>query len=417
MRSKLGTRSRLAAHIMALVLLILMLVYTSPESRAPESRPEAPLKPSVSVLPAKPAEEPVPPAPATSEGTLDRVVTPAVATRAEPEELRPPADPEAPRPERPAAPEPGIAAPPPERTDTLDSATSLRPHSEPLRPPANMNASEDEGGTVLDSTPSADKANGDETPQEDAVRDESAVDVPESVPAPESEEASPITELASDSSPDTDIESETSGEPDPEKAAEDETPAADPVQPGEPEAEAAPANDDETQPSKPQPDETESLVVAPSETGSAPVAAITPIPNANLEVLGDGVYWLDPRHDLETELATVPELRSLILLTPLPGYRAPGFEHVKTEAIPADLADLTSDAADRFIHLTTESANRPVVVAVLPVTRGAAFFKGVYLLRCRNMTEEDMLREIEPELRDAGEARDDIIHRLSRLKN
>jgi hypothetical protein len=338
MRSNLGTKSRLAAHILALILLIFMLAHTSPDSQPLEEPQQQPRRrtPSVSAYPDKPDEG----ADKAGVGTLDRVHTPAVATRVEAEALRPPSQPGAPRPARPAQPAPGIASETPAQAATIDNATPLRPHAEPLRPP------------------------------EPAATDAAGIPAVNDVPAAEEGTAAP-----------------------------------------------APAETAMEQTAPPQPDESGAMVVAAPDTGAIkPVAAATPLPNANLEVLGDGVYWLDPGHDPETELAAVPELRRLVVLAPLPGYRAQEFAHVKTEVIPADPADLTRDAADHFIHLTG-GADKPVAVAVLPGTRGAAFFKGAYLLHHRAMTVQDMLREITPELDDAGDARDDIIHRLTRLKD
>lgn len=405
MRSKLGTKSRLAAHILALVLLIFMLVYTSPDSKTVEDQPRR-LKPSVSINPAKPAPEAD--AAKSGVGTLDRVHTPAVATRVEPEQLRPPADPGAPRPERPAPPAPGIAAQTPGQPVTIDSAAALQPHAEPLRPPART---EDTPGDTLPDAGDSGAQDKDNVITElhaapDAARENDAAQ-PTAQPtdAPETSatlSAEPATDAAA---PETVT---------PEQTADES--AASQSEPAESE-DGSEVEDDDAQPSASQPDESGALVVAASETGAIkPIAAATPLANANLEVLGDGVYWLDPRHDLEKELAAVPELRSLILLAPLPGYHVQEFPHVKTEVIPADPADLTPDAADRFIHLT-DGANKPVVIAVLPGARGAAFFKGAYLLHYRNMSPDDVLREITPELDDAGESRDDIVHRLMRLKN
>ncbi len=407
MRSNLGTRSRLAAHILAVIVLALMLIYISPDTTAPATQtapaartiaaipavpvqtpPEAIPEPIADALPETPRETPpIPPAaPAAGTeasvfteapgiigapggagadaGTLDQVQTPSAIARTEADALRPPAVP----------PMPADEAEQPVDIGQEPPAEAIQP-PEDMQEPETIQETEDAHEPEKTAEPEAGGAAQEEQEQETPeVPAESAEQPEPEQPAPEEQENAPTPET-------------------PETA---ETPQPDP------------------QP-LPQPDESGSLVVAAPETGAInPVAAATPLPNATLEVLGDGVYWLDPRRDLETELAAIPELRSLILLVPLPGHRVTDFDHVKTEIIPADPADLTEDAAERFIHLT-DAANRPVAVAALPGARGAAFFKGAYLLRNRALSAEEMLREIAPELDDAGTARDDIIHRLTRM--
>lgn len=345
MRSKLGTQSRLAAHILAFIFLVWMLAGTPNrpirDDTVPPANPVAatPAAPVPAASPAIPNPEP------PRAGTLDRVATPVVATRVEPEALRPETGGQPPEP-RPAPDAPGIAAGHPAQPATIEKGASpLQPPEEPLRPPAEDAEPESADG---------------------------------SAPTVDGEEPSAV--------------------------------ASDPVS-----AESAP--DAESVPSAPQPDESGAMGVAAPENGAGkPMAASTPLFNANLEVLDDGVYWLSSHYDLEHELASIPELRGLILLAPLPGYHSPGFGHVKTQVVSADAADLTRDAAERFIHLT-ESSARPIVVAVLPGARGAAFFKGAYLLEKRAMSDQEMLREIEPELEEAGDSRDDIVHRLARLED
>ena len=139
-----------------------------------------------------------------------------------------------------------------------------------------------------------------------------------------------------------------------------------------------------------------------------------PLEHTNLEVLGAGVYWLAPGYDLQDGMAAIPEVKTLVLLVPLPGYQTDGIEHVKAAIIPADPGDLSEDAAAHFLHLTS-GREAPVVVASLPGALGAAFFKGVYLMANRDLRPDAMLKEIEPELEEAGSARDEIIHRLIRL--
>ncbi|MCD8138583.1 MAG: hypothetical protein LUE17_02185 [Planctomycetaceae bacterium] len=396
MRSKIGTKSRLAAHILALILLIVLLVYGVP----PQPSAYHPLQPSVSIPPE--------PTPAAEAAPVQPVV---------PEEM-PPSQPPVP-PEPAVVPIP-VSTPvaPADPTATLD-----RIHS-----PADGESMPT--GALRPPEPAAEPAPLDETP---APAD------PEPVPEELPEEAIPVEPMPEDAAPLADETVPTPVEtlPEPEPAAEpieslavpeesavpEETdePISEPAPQAGPEPVAPAVPDDaETteQPAAAQPDESGSLVVAAPETGEdAPVPATAPLPRlANLEVLGDGVYWLDSGYDLEKELAAIPEIGTLVFLSPLPDHQSTGFEHVKTESIPADLADLDRDAAERYLHITSAEAG-PVVTAVLPGARGAAFFKGAFLLANRKLDMEEVLRELEPELESAGEARDEIIHRLIRLQD
>lgn len=289
MRSKLGTKSRLAAHITALVLLILMLVYFAP-----------PL----------PNGEPIP-----------------------------------------------LPTPPRHRQPARTSAQP-RPQTRPRQPSADARRTARPAPAAKTAQPAA----------------------------PQKSETAPIAAPAEQ----------------PAKAAEEDGDHGNGV---EAETDAAPPPE--------QPDESGSLVVAAAEDDDED-ADLAPLGDASLEVLGDGIYWLDPQRDIEKELAAIPEIGTLILLAPLRGYRTAGFDHVRTEVIPADTADLSYDAAARFVHLTSSGAS-PIVAAALPGARGAAFFKGVYLLAHRGLELEDALREIAPELQEAGAAADEIVHRLQRL--
>lgn len=360
MRSKIGTKTRLAAHILALVLLIVLLVYGGPAATQQPTQ-HKPLRPSVSIPPrteTAPVAPPVVPtapvapvAPAPpADGTLDRIHTPAGAEAASPGELRPPE-------EAPAIPE--VAPEPPEEAQPIEPAPE-----EPVTPEAEP--------------------------------------VPETVAEP--------SESVAPTEPEEPVETPDEPEPESVKPPASEEPA-EPVRPEAPETPAAP------EPVAPQPDESGSLVVAASETGvDKPIPAATPLPeNANLVVLGDGVYWIDSRYNLEKELSAIPEIGSMVFLAPLPEYHSTGFEHIKTEVIAADLADLSADAAEHYLQVVA-GEKHPVVTVVLPGARGAAFFKGAYLLANRKLEMAEIIRELEPELEDADTARDDIIHRLVRLQ-
>lgn len=369
MRSKIGTKSRLAAHIIALILLIIMLinvpglerVSTQIEKRTPRKTDGRILDRTTPILPV-----PVP----DSSTTLDRV---------------------------------HIAA------DAVGTPV------EGLRPPDATSASG--GETPRDSGESTTPAPVEEQPPAVETPEDAAVEAPQSLP--ELPEVTNSTAAAVEEGTEAPVEPEEAGE----DAAAAPTPAGEesetevngaveegaPVQPDAPPVEAG----DGEKPVLSQPDESGYIVVADSDSEGKPAE---PIANANLEVLGDKVYWLGPRHDLERELATIPEIGSLIVIAPLPGYRMHGFEDLRVEVIPADLADLDQEAAEHFVYLTS-NVTRPVVVAVRPGALGAAFFKGAYILANRNLSTEDMLREIGPELEDAGAAGDDIVHRLRRLKD
>ncbi|MCD8352604.1 MAG: hypothetical protein LUC93_18535 [Planctomycetaceae bacterium] len=383
MRSKIGTKSRLAAHILALFLLIVLLVYAVP----PQLPAHQPLQPSVSI----PLEPPTEPPPAQ-----------AVA----------PEDP--PLPETPVQPEPVVVPlPVPQPLDptaTLDRIhTPADGESVPtgaLRPPEPVTIPVPVEETPVPAEPEVEAdpvvipeepTPAEPVPEEVVPADETVPPPAEALPEPEAEAIEAIV-----------VPEEVEAIDEPSSQPEQDTIA--PVV----------TEDEESteQPAATQPDESGSLVVATPETGEdAPVPASAPLPRiANLEVLGDGVYWLDSGYDLEKELAAIPEIGTLVFLTPLPDHQSTGFEHVKTESIPADLADLDRDAAERYLHITSAEAG-PVVTAVLPGARGSAFFKGAYLLANRKLDMEEVLRELEPELENAGEARDEIIHRLIRLQD
>jgi hypothetical protein len=145
---------------------------------------------------------------------------------------------------------------------------------------------------------------------------------------------------------------------------------------------------------------------------SGPVLA--PLADAALEVLGDGVFWLGAGHDLTRELSAVLEAKRILLLAS--GEEA-GFEipAAASETIPARMADIGVDAAERFLFRIRDGP-LPLVAAVLPGAEGAAFFKGAYLLLERNMDLSEAFSAILPDLPESGETGDEIRHRLSRLR-
>lgn len=372
MRSKIGTKSRLVAHIVALALFVFILVGAAPldalqDTHTPSPRPVvqdvvAPVPAPVSV-PATPAVPTVvnsaPPLsfpPADRSATVDEGSAPVTATQVAPDRLRPPGGVEV----QPASPRPvpGIAASGKQPSETLGEVAARDPVYEPLRPATDAVAAPDvePGDFPADAVQPVSGDEGAEYP----------------VAAPD--EAGPASSLS-----------------EPSAGIAEDTPASS------------------------QPDESGEMVVAAPEPGERS-PDLAPLPNANIEVLDDNVYWLASRFDLDKELAALDRIGTLILLAPLPGHRVHGFEHVRTEVIPADISDLGREAADRFLHLAADKSGR-VVIAVQSGARGAAFFKGAYFLANRNMSMEDVIAEIGPELEEAGGARDEIIHRLMRLRD
>ena len=339
MRSKLSTRSRLAAHILALILLIIMLF---------------------SIAHPPPGAS-IPPAPAARQSPVAAPSAPA----------------------GPAASRPEITGPQLAGSETVEEGSrSLVISDAPLHPPEKIV----NGGNVSSSSaPVAETGN----------------DAPAAKPSePEKTLSEPAPALPDAKKPESTAPAPQSMDTPPE--------AAKPT-------DSVPAPTSETAAGSPTTDESGSPLMTPETEPTGKTSVLAPLANgANLEVLGDGVYWLDPRHDLKKELAAVPEIGTLILLAPLPGLPTQGFEHIKTEVISADAADLGQDAAARFIHLASTSP-KPVVAAALPGAVGAAFFKGAYLLVSRGQGTEKTLEDIKPELAEAGSAAEEIVHRLLRL--
>lgn len=417
MRSKIGIKSRLAAHILALILLIIMLVYLAPPQSV-RARPAAPaVQTAAASQPTTPAVIPAPVAPTPSANTAEPAASESETNTGIGQEPALPAEQE----------NSGEKAP------TESSEMPIAPQEQPDAAAPSEPATKAPPPDVAQETPATQ-----ESEQTDDVAD-SRVEEPsepaESLqPATHSETEPPISSLsdAEPPAPETpsdeipDIVEPPFSEPDVTPAPEasvDEIPNI--VEP--PYSRPEPSSVGDEQPAPNQPDESGSLVVAASDTGTAQ-SVVSPLYNANLEVLGDGVYWLGSQHDadLEKELKSIPGLSDLVILARLPGAKIHDIEHVKTTVIPSDTADLSLDAAERFLHFTSDRAkhhitdNSPkpvVVVAAQSGARGAAFYKGVYLLFNRNLSFEEIEKEIEPELEEAGPARDEIIHRLKRLKN
>ena len=389
MRSKIGIKSRLAAHILALILLIIMLVYLAPPQNT-RSRPQAPAAPTAPAV--LPAEAPVPPVDMTAS-----------------------------KPEIPAQPEDAVPA---EQATLTDDAPAEQPAEqlpESEAVPAESVPDSPEATPILSApgVETPDEQQGEQPAEAPASESPAAQDAPVMDEQTEETETPAETTAALEMPAETESASEeTGGDTEEAQMPTDSEPAT--------ATEPPPGENASEQPSPTQPDESGALVVAASDTGAAQPAA-APLYNANLEVLGDGVYWLGPQYDLEKELAAIPGLTDLIILAPLPAsYKVHDFEHVLRDVIPADMTDLSSDAAERFLHFTNDRARQPaaenspkpvVVVAAVHGARGAAFFKGVYLLFNRSLSFDEIEKRIEPELEEAGSARDEILLRLKHLKD
>lgn len=338
MRSNLGTKSRLAAHIIALVLLLIILVYV--------------------------ANPPKPEMHGFAEQEWIRQPSLSPHRTAETPERRAPANHIAPLPSAQA-------------NDTLDKASD---HREAARTPQ----------TNLRPPPAP------AVEEKPIPTEETIVETPPPMTTEASTSAESAIAAAMVESPTVTPADQTSDS----GAAADSQVVAD-VPPVAPSA---------------QPDESQSLVIAdPGDAANNPMPVLAPLANANLEVLGDGVYWLASRHSLEKELAAIPEIGILVFLSPFPGYPIDDFAPVRTAVVSAAIDDLSDDAAARFVHLASGNPS-PAVVAVLPEARGAAFFKGAYLLAARNLEFAEVIKEIGPELGEADGAADEIVHRLHRLE-
>lgn len=460
MRSRLDVKDRLAAHIIALVLLVLVVGLAIPGSVA--SRPAVRSVPTstdaISDIAPPPAAPAMPAAakPAAPEPRPAPVESAAEAPKAADNEFIPmppmsttPAAPIAAQPELRAEPAKDMAKEVEAALPTLQPVTPVAPSS--LRPPAATEQAAESSAEPDSPMPSDQIAPGAVSPVE-----------PESPPPapadsrPSEPEQPPQTQSGADApKDDVDVPVKPMEEPLPETTPEPATPPSAPEPTPEPEPEAKPAEpepisphetvpvppadpmrlkpdqDDPVRavppPSEPlpdeppvaemQPDESGGLVVAPGETGGdRTVAAATPLPNGSLEMLDDGVYWIRPQQDrdLGSELAAVPDARLLIVLSAdgaPPPDAPPG---LRLQTVDAGDNGLAADDAARFIHLVATGA-KPVVVAQLPGAFGAAFYKGAYLTLVRNLPFPEVEMSLQAELEAAGDRKTEVLHRLRRL--
>lgn len=478
MRSNLGTMSRLAAHITGIVFLVVVFLYVEAPKSAPATaaapatisdtdtagiagtwtEPETvaettpvELQPNVVAETVKPEETQAPVAPETTPTQTVAVPQPEIAS--DPAET-----PDAPETVADATPPVDETPTPVENVDNVETPPIESPASDPdaivvdpdpVVAPTDQTSPAETPAEVVeeaiadapDATPTETVPTPEDTSKPSETDDPAATIEPaatvETVPAEEEKVEDIVTEGISPAIDDPveriDQENETEAvetiEPQTPEAVVPIEPAATTETPEDPSSEQSvevtepgidedAARRDEEQPvggeqsSDAQPDESGALVVAEPEDENT--KASQPLHGVNLEVLDDGVYWIDPRHDLEAESSALPEIGMLVLLTPIPGYKGPDVEAAGTESVPAGMSDLSDDAVARFIHIVS-SARRPVVVAALPGAHGAAFFKGAYLLARRGMDMGETLLEIDPELNEAGPDKEEIVHRLMRL--
>lgn len=437
MRSRLDTITRLAAHVAAVVLFIVVWISSNPRELDTVAE-KVPGDGSMTIhLPAPIGADttaPTPAAPASADTeTLAASDTPAAE----------PADATAERadPELPGPPEPTLAEGPPE--NMVDHHVPQgRKDEEEIRRRLVL-------GPGPASLPDHIGADPEDEPVPPAETDEQPSDTPEqppepelppvAEPTPEAEDAPPAS-LADDDS--AQVESDTPPAPTPEPAVEPEeepasetvaetTPVPSPPAPisdepatdNETESIAPATTDTETpaedEPEPPagaldvQPDESGALVVAEGADG-APVAAALPLPeDAGLEVLGDGIYWIGSDSPLAEKVAHLPAATKVIVLTPGPNATVPVLFPTAPDVIPAVGEALDDDNAERFVRALAGDGSK--AVAVLPDAWGAAYFKGAYLMAVRGLDLDLALPELAAELDQAGDHRAEVIHRLRRL--
>ena len=165
-----------------------------------------------------------------------------------------------------------------------------------------------------------------------------------------------------------------------------------------------------------QPDESGELRVAEG-TGGRPEQVAVPLPrDAGLEILDDGAYWIGPGDAQKEKIGHLPAGTRLVYLVPEGELQLPDVGPLSAESIPAVGDGLDADAAERFLRaLRHHKTGDGAAVVVLPGAWGAAFFKGAYLMAARGLGLDAAVVELEPDLEKAGEHREEILHRLSRL--
>lgn len=432
MRSRIDTITRLAAHVTAVVLLV--LVWVSTEPKQPPIQPRIIDLPSEPVtLPAVPAE-PIAVSPAPAE-TSPPPVEPPAAESAVPVSDEPVPEPPADAPIAPASDEATAAAEPTEGEPSVPADTDEIAQDEVqgdghrlvFQSPEGMDEAEaarrrlvtGPGPAMLPDRVEAEPAPGEESDKTESAPpsdgEETAAEAQDPAPA-----AEPVAAEPEDGQAAISAREEEPAAADQVQAGDDvsPTPETTPVPPGEaapPETGEEEKTDAEAeQPLPMQPDESGALVVADGEA-SRPEEAALPLPEAaGLEVLGDGVYWIGP-DGLADKIPHLPENTRVVALAPTTDSPSLNLGIALYDVIPAVGENLDADAAERFLRDLQVKPGESAVAVALPGAWGAAFFKGAFLLAVRDADPDAAFAELEPELGLAGERRDEILHRLRRL--
>ncbi|MDR0363332.1 MAG: hypothetical protein LBJ46_11725 [Planctomycetota bacterium] len=282
-----------------------------------------------------------------------------------------------------------------------------------------------------------------DTPTEPAIPDRSA-DKDEPISAvPENDAEPAATEPAVTAAIETtDVETETIPEAEPEPDGSDtETPAPTPTPSPAPvgtatsgaSAEDAPESGElepalpDEKPDQPeeviagddkpaalQPDESGALVVA-EDASPATRVEIVPVVDAGFEMLADGVYWLTDPAGVDGHMESIPPNARIVRLSASEKTARPAAGGSGAIALPTDLSCLGYEAAAEFLDLAFEKDDGPLVAVKEPGADAAAFYKGAFLLTATTPDLEQVLRLMESDLAESGQARDDVVRLLSRL--
>lgn len=382
MRSRIDIKVRLAAHILAVVIVIFIWASVVPNQTFDSSRFAEGETTQVSLgSPGTEKQEWTEPAP-----VVDAIPVPGEKVAIQ----------------TPVTPEDVVAVPPPVEQITEPVVDVVEPA--PETPPQDIPVETPEDAPVV-------------TDPDVAPVEESVVEPPSVEEAIVSDPIEPLSdELVV---PPAEPEEFSVPEPTEEQISDIQVDPADTV----PEPEAEPVQQEDIQiepvaesdPVSPQPDESGALAVADTPL---PEAASLPLPEIDgLEFYRDGLYWLVTADAEDERLGLLPNGTPLLYLY---GNKQslPNAALLNTQLFLADADTLTDDSAEQFLRVVDGLRLRPAGLAaavVLSDTNTSAFYKGVYLLVVQGLEFDAALAAIEPELQLSGDMRDEIIHRLRRL--
>lgn len=387
MRSRIDIKVRLAAHILAVVIVIFIWSSVVPNQTFDSSRFAEGETTQVSLgSPGTGKREWTEPAP-----VVDAIPVPGETVAIQP----------------PVTPEDVVAVPPP--VEQIPEPVVDVAEPAPETPPQDLPVDMPEDAPVVMS------------PDAETVVAPVEEPVVESSPSVEEAVVSDAIEPLSDESVVPPAEPEEFSVPEPveEQISDIQVDPAETVP--EPEAEPAQQEDLQTEPTvepdpvSPQPDESGALAVADTPL---PGAASLPLPEIDgLEFYRDGLYWLVTVDAEDERLGLLPNGTPLLYLY---GSKQslPNAALLNTQLFLADADTLTDDSAEQFLRVVDGLRLRPAGLAaavVMSDTNTSAFYKGVYLLVVQGLEFDAMLTAIEPELQLSGDMRDEIIHRLRRL--